>query len=70
MSAAHRIRQDAESRDHATEVSKTGSDHETRRAEAKPASAGTPPFDWQVLLLRYLPQPAGSTHVIKRLAPR
>jgi hypothetical protein len=29
-----------------------------------------PPFDWQVLLLRYLPQPVGSTHVIKRLAPR
>jgi hypothetical protein len=34
-----------------------------------PEPAG-PPFDWQVLLLRYLPQPAGSTHVIKRLAPR
>jgi hypothetical protein len=29
-----------------------------------------PPFDWQVLLLRYLPEPRGSTHAIKRLAPR
>jgi hypothetical protein len=38
-----------------------------RSGESKP---GAPPFDWQVLLLRYLPQPAGSTHVIKRLAPR
>jgi hypothetical protein len=65
MSAAHRIRQDAESRDR-----ETRQEPEPRQVEAKPASAGTPPFDWQVLLLRYLPQPAGSTHVIKRLAPR
>jgi hypothetical protein len=37
--------------------------------QAASPSAG-PAFDWQVLLLRYLPQPVGSTHVIKRLAPR
>ena len=34
------------------------------------STCANPPFDWQVLLLRYLPQPVGSTHVIKRLAPR
>jgi hypothetical protein len=49
--------------------------HETepRAAAAAPrgdSKAAAPPFDWQVLLLRYLPQPAGSAHVIKRLAPR
>jgi hypothetical protein len=37
-------------------------------AEVPPA--GAPPFDWQVLLMRYLPRPVGSSHVIKRLAPR
>jgi hypothetical protein len=46
------------------------------RADLEPPAAGeppppaNPPFDWQVLLLRYLPEPVGSTHVIKRLAPR
>jgi hypothetical protein len=38
-------------------------------AEPSPPPA-RPPFDWQVLLLRYLPEPRGSTHAIKRLAPR
>jgi hypothetical protein len=60
MSAAHRRLQDRE----------TGDDPDPRPAEAMPVTAGTPPFDWQVLLLRYLPQTAGSAHVIKRLAPR
>ena len=41
-----------------------------RVAVAEPAAPAALPFDWQVLLLRYLPQPAGSSHVIKRLAPR
>ncbi|MBW4024114.1 MAG: hypothetical protein HIU92_13470 [Proteobacteria bacterium] len=37
-----------------------------------PQQAITPEgrFDWQVLLLRYLPEPRGSSHVVKRLAPR
>jgi hypothetical protein len=65
MSSAQRRLQDAE-----TQGSNTGGDPEPGQAQAMPASAGPPPFDWQVLLLRYLPQPAGSTHVIKRLAPR
>jgi hypothetical protein len=64
MSSAQRRLQDAET------PGKTGDDPEPGQAQAMPASAGPPPFDWQVLLLRYLPQPAGSTHVIKRLAPR
>ncbi|WP_419758075.1 hypothetical protein [Acidisoma sp.] len=38
--------------------------------DASPSPPAGVPFDWQVLLLRYLPQPVGSTHVIKRLAPR
>ncbi len=46
--------------------------------ETPVAKAGAPPadppvgapFDWQVLLLRYLPDPRGTAHVIKRLAPR
>jgi hypothetical protein len=54
MSAAHRRLQDTEIQD----------DPEP------PTEAVQPPFDWQVMLLRYLPQPVGSTHVIKRLAPR
>jgi hypothetical protein len=48
-------------------------DRETPAAEtaARQEKAGTPPpFNWQVLLLRYLPEPPGSTHAIKRLAPR
>jgi hypothetical protein len=63
MSAAHRI-------PHGDE---TGDDQERPAAacDAQGVSpAAGPPFDWQVLLLRYLPQPVGSTHVIKRLAPR
>jgi hypothetical protein len=63
MSAAHRIPHDDEA----------GGDQErpaaAREAPGVSPDAG-PPFDWQVLLLRYLPQPVGSTHVIKRLAPR
>jgi hypothetical protein len=49
-----------------------GNDAETLAPDARglaPQPSG-PPFDWQVLLLRYLPQPVGSAHVIKRLAPR
>jgi hypothetical protein len=65
MSAAHRRPQDAQPQD--VDI---GEEPQRRQAEAIPASGGSPPFDWQVLLLRYLPQPAGSTHVIKRLAPR
>ncbi len=53
-------------------------DREPPVAEAAPEAAVTrhgqapsrPLFDWQVLLLRYLPEPRGSTHAIKRLAPR
>jgi hypothetical protein len=41
---------------------------ESQAREAEPPACL--PFDWQVLLLRYLPEPRGSTHAIKRLAPR
>jgi hypothetical protein len=40
-----------------------------RRAESLDAPAA-PAFDWQVLLLRYLPEPAGSAHAVKRLSAR
>ena len=28
------------------------------------------PFDWQAVLLRYLPEPLGTSHTVKRLAAR
>jgi hypothetical protein len=45
-------------------------DDPDRRPVGTDQPHGAAPFDWQVLLMRYLPQPVGSTHVIKRLAPR
>jgi hypothetical protein len=64
MSAAHRRPDELRPEDAETEGSRPAPE-----AGAAATGAGTP-FDWQVMLLRYLPQPAGSTHVIKRLAPR
>lgn len=43
---------------------------EARTGTGAEAPQQDAPFDWQVLLLRYLPEPRGSTHVIKRLVPR
>ena len=63
MSATNRPTRDAKAKDVREPQPATPTAAET------PRPAG-PPFDWQVLLLRYLPQPVGSTHVIKRLAPR
>jgi hypothetical protein len=58
MSASHRRPLEADTRD----------DREPPAPEAPDTAA--PPLDWQVLLLRYLPQPLGSAHAIKRLTPR
>jgi len=63
MSAAHQIPRDDEASD---DRERPAAACDSQRA----SPAAGPPFDWQVLLLRYLPQPVGSTHVIKRLAPR
>ena len=60
MSASHRTDPEADARD----------DPEPPPAAPDSPWAAAPAFDWQGLLLRYLPQPVGSTHVIKRLAPR
>jgi hypothetical protein len=58
MSASHRRPVEAEARD----------DRETPATEAP--DAAVQPLDWQVLLLRYLPQPLGAAHAIKRLSHR
>jgi hypothetical protein len=38
--------------------------------ETPAAETLAPASDWQVLLLRYLPQPLGTAHAVKRLAAR
>jgi hypothetical protein len=63
MSETNRTPRDGEAQDDAETQSAPS-------AEREVSPAAGPPFDWQVLLLRYLPQPAGSSHLIKRLAPR
>jgi hypothetical protein len=62
MSKADRIPHTGAENDPEAQAAATG-----REDMLQPAG---PAFDWQVLLVRYLPQPVGSTHVIKRLAPR
>jgi hypothetical protein len=38
---------------------------------SRPAKADQRPvFDWQAILLRYLPDPQASEHAIKRFSPR
>jgi hypothetical protein len=63
MSATDRTPRDSEVKDDPEPVV-------TTVAEPEAARPTGPAADWQVLLLRYLPQPAGSTHLIKRLTPR
>jgi hypothetical protein len=65
MSEMTRLRRDDEPR-HDPETQAQAPD----APGAPPPPPVGPPFDWHVLLLRYLPQPAGSAHAVKRLAPR
>lgn len=40
-------------------------------ARQEPGAQPVPPaFDWQALLLRYLPDPRGSDHAVKRFGAR
>jgi hypothetical protein len=69
MSAAHRRPDEPRPEDAETEGRHAAPEVGATVPEEGSPSPGTP-SDWQVLLLRYLPQPASATHVIKRLAPR
>lgn len=39
-------------------------------ASSLPAEAPPPAFEWQAVLLRYLPDPRGAPHAVKRFALR
>ena len=41
-----------------------------QEAAQAPQPPATPCFDWQVLLLRYLPEPTGCAHAVKRFSAR